>query len=157
MNAANEWRRGEYTIRDDAASVDVDAVAAFLHNESYWAQARPRDVIERSIENSIPFSIRYEPTGRLAGFTRVVTDRATFAWVCDVFVLPEHRGQGLSKWLLATVLAHPELQGLRQWVLATRDAHTLYEQFGFVRFDEETRSRFLRIYNGDSGAGATSP
>jgi GNAT superfamily N-acetyltransferase len=144
---SEEWRRGEFVISTEPARLDLDAIHAYISGESYWGQGRPRAVVERGIGNSMVFGLYHEPTGKQAGFVRVVTDRATFAWVCDVFVLEPYRGRGLSKWLLETMLAHPELQGLRQWVLATRDAHTLYEQFGFVRFDEETRQRFLRIYN----------
>ena len=144
---SEECRRGEFVISTDPTRLDLDVIHAFISGASYWGQGRPRDVVERGIANSMVFGLYHEPTGKQAGFVRVITDRATFAWVCDVFVLEPYRGQGLSKWLLETMLAHPELQGLRQWVLATRDAHTLYEQFGFVRFDEETRQRFLRIYN----------
>jgi GNAT superfamily N-acetyltransferase len=138
-----EWRRGEFVISTDPARLDIDTVHGYISGESYWGKGRPREVVERGIANSLVFGLYHEPSGKQAGFVRVVTDRATFAWVCDVFVLEPYRGQGLSKWLLATMLAHPELQGLRRWILATRDAHTLYEQFGFVRFDEETRQRFL--------------
>src|SRR5207244_2731083 len=96
----------------------------YLANQSYWAADRPLDVVRRSIENSLCFGL-YE-SGRQIGFTRVVTDRATFAWLCDVFVLPPHRGRGLSKWLLECVVGHPDLQGVRRLLLATRDAHDLY-------------------------------
>jgi len=144
---SDEWRRGEFVISTDPARLDLDAIHAYISGESYWGRGRPRDVVVRGIANSMVFGLYHEPTGKQAGFVRVITDRATFAWVCDVFVLEPYRGQGLSKWLLEAMLAHPDLQGLRQWILATRDAHTLYEQFGFVRFDEETRQRFLRIYN----------
>ena len=144
---SDEWRRGEFVISTDPARLDLDAIHAYISGESYWGKDRPRDVVVRGIANSMVFGLYHEPTGKQAGFVRVITDRATFAWVCDVFVLEPYRGQGLSKWLLEAMLAHPDLQGLRQWILATRDAHTLYEQFGFVRFDEETRQRFLRIYN----------
>jgi GNAT superfamily N-acetyltransferase len=142
---SQEWRCEEFVISTDPARLDIDVIHAFISGESYWGKGRPRDVVERGIVNSMVFGIYHEPTGRQAGFARVVTDKATFAWVCDVFVLEPYRGQGLSKWLLATVLAHPELQGLRRWILATRDAHTLYEKFGFVRFDEDMCQRFLSI------------
>ena len=86
-------------------------------------------MVRRSIDNSLPFGV-YRG-GELVGFARVVTDYATFAWLADVFILKEHRGRGLSKWLMEVILAHPELQGFRRWVLATKDAHELYRRFGF--------------------------
>ena len=114
-----EWQQGEYTISDDPARLDFDVIHGFLSGESYWARGRSRECVERSIENSLPFGV-YRADGRQVGFARVVTDRATFAWLADVFILPEERGRGLSKWLVECVLAHPELQNLRRWILATR-------------------------------------
>jgi GNAT superfamily N-acetyltransferase len=125
-----EWTRDGYTISDDPARVDVDAVHRYLHDESYWARGVPRDVVERSIAGSLPFGL-YAPDGSLAGFARVVTDRATYGYLADVFMLDAHRGAGLGVWLIEVVLSHPELQGLRRWVLFTEDAHGLYERFGF--------------------------
>jgi GNAT superfamily N-acetyltransferase len=125
-----EWTRDGYTISDDPARVDVDAVHRYLHDESYWARGVPRDVVERSIAGSLPFGL-YAPDGSLAGFARVVTDRATYGYLADVFMLDSHRGTGLGVWLVEVVLSHPELQGLRRWVLFTEDAHGLYERFGF--------------------------
>lgn len=123
------WASGEFTIDTDNARLDVDAVQAFLENDSYWAQTRTRDQTETAIANSICFGLYLGE--RQIGFARVVSDRATFAYIGDVYVLDEFRGQGLSKWLMETIIAHPELQGLRRWVLATRDAHGLYEKYGF--------------------------
>ncbi|MGI4875307.1 MAG: GNAT family N-acetyltransferase [Janthinobacterium lividum] len=120
-----------YTISTDPARLDVAAIHRFLSEESYWAKNIPLATVERAVANSLCFGV-YGPGGELAGFGRVVTDRATFAWLCDVFVLPPHRGQGLSKQLVAAVLAHPELQGLRRHLLATLDAHGLYEQAGYT-------------------------
>jgi GNAT superfamily N-acetyltransferase len=125
-----EWTRDGYTISDDPARVDVDAVHRYLHDESYWARGVPREVVERSIAGSLPFGL-YAPDGSLAGFARVVTDRATYGYLADVFMLDAHRGTGLGVWLVEVVLSHPELQGLRRWVLFTEDAHGLYERFGF--------------------------
>ena len=125
-----EWTRDGYTISDDPARVDVDAVHRYLSEESYWAPGVPRDVVERSIAGSLPFGL-YAPDGSLAGFARAVTDRAVFAYLADVFVLSEHRGRGFGVWLIQVVMEHPELQGLRRWVLYTEDAHGLYERFGF--------------------------
>jgi GNAT superfamily N-acetyltransferase len=126
-----EWSRGGYTISDERARLDQDVIYGFLSRESYWARGRSRGLIGRSIENSLPFGV-YRADGRQVGFARVVTDRATFAWLADVFVLPEERGRGLSKWLVECVLAHPELQNLRRWLLATRDAQGLYRRYGFA-------------------------
>ena len=119
-----------YTISDDPARLDLDVVHRYLSTVSYWAQGLPRGVFERSVAGSLCFGL-YEKEGQQAGFARVVTDRATFAWLADVFVLPAHRGRGLSKRLMAAILAHPELQRLRRFMLATWDAHGLYRQFGF--------------------------
>jgi GNAT superfamily N-acetyltransferase len=126
-----EWRQGEYTISDERSRLDFDVIHGFLGGESYWARGRSRERVERSVKNSLPFGL-YRGDGRQVGFARVVTDRATFAWLADVFVLPEERGRGLSKWLVECVLAHPELQGLRRWLLATRDAQGLYRRYGFT-------------------------
>jgi GNAT superfamily N-acetyltransferase len=125
-----QWSRGEFIISTDAARLDLGVIHEYLSTASYWARGRPREVVRRSIENSLPFGV-YQG-GRQAGFARVVTDYATFAWIADVFVLPEFRGQGLAKWLMAVMSEHPRLQGLRRWILATRDAQGLYAQFGFT-------------------------
>ena len=124
------WQRGEYTISTDPSRLDINLIHDFISNDSYWGRGRARDVVQRSIENSIVFGV-YERDQQV-GFARVVTDYATFAWVADVFVVPEHRGRGLSKWLMEIIIAHPKLQGFRRWVLATKDAHGLYERFGFI-------------------------
>jgi GNAT superfamily N-acetyltransferase len=119
---------GDYRIVVGAAAVDVDAVHAFLAT-SYWAEGIPRDLVARAVAGSLPFSLLHGD--RQVGFARVVTDRATYAYLADVYVLAAHRGRGLGRWLVATVLAHPDLQGLRRFMLATRDAHALYAAFGF--------------------------
>lgn len=124
-----EWQRGEYTISTDPQRLDVGKIHEFLSTEAYWAIGRSREIVERSIRNSLNFGL-YRGAQQV-GFARVVTDRATFAWLADVFILPAFRKQGLSKWLMTVVNAHPEVQGLRRWILATRDAHDLYRQFGF--------------------------
>jgi GNAT superfamily N-acetyltransferase len=115
-------------IDTDKGRMDVPLIHGFL-THSYWAKGIPIDVVRRSIEGSLCFGI-YE-TGQQVGFARVVSDYATFAYLADVFVLESHRGRGLSKRLMAAVVAHPQLQHLRRWLLATSDAHGLYEQFGF--------------------------
>ena len=117
-----------YEISCDPARLDLDVIHGFL-SQSYWAKAIPRALVEKSIQNSLCFGA-YQGAAQV-GFARIVTDKATFAYLCDVFVLPDHRGHGLSKALVTAIVAHPELQGLRRWNLVTIDAHGLYEQFGF--------------------------
>ena len=131
------WERGEYSISTDRARLDVPLIHEYLCNTSYWATGRSLEVVERSIENSLSFGI-YKGS-KQAGFARVVTDFATFAWIADVFVLPEHRGRGLSTWLMEVMMAHPQLQGFRRWVLSTKDAHGLYERFGFIKLHRPER------------------
>ena len=126
-----ELRHADYLISDDLERLDVDAVHAYLSRESYWAQGVSRDVVERSLQHSLCVGI-YTATGAQVGLVRVVTDYATFAWVCDVYVLEPHRKQGLSKAAMAAVVEHPRLKTLRRFTLATRDAHGLYAQFGFT-------------------------
>ena len=118
-----------YDISTDPTRLQPAAIHAYL-TRSYWSPGIPQEVVERAIANSLCFGI-YLGQAQV-GFARVVTDKATFAYLADVYVLEEHRGQGLSKRLVRTILAHPELQGLRRFLLATRDAHTLYAQFGFA-------------------------
>jgi GNAT superfamily N-acetyltransferase len=118
-----------YLITDDPARLDLDAICRLL-SETYWAAERSRDTIERSIRNSICFGLYHGPTQ--VGFARVVTDSATFSWICDVIIDPGHRSAGLGKWLVECVLAHPNVATTRK-MLRTRDAHGLYEQFGFIR------------------------
>ena len=124
------WERGDYLISTDRSRLDVELIHDFLSRRSYWANGRTLEIVQRSIENSLAFGIYKEDDQ--VGFARVVTDYATFAWVADVFVLPEHRGRDLSKWLMEVMLSHPQLQGFRRWVLATKDAHSLYARFGFI-------------------------
>jgi len=131
-----EWQRDEYLVTTDPARVDLDAVHGYLV-DSYWAKGIPRETVQRAIANSIPFSLL--AGDRLIGFARVVSDRATVAYLGDVFVLPEHRGHGLSVWLMECVAAHPELQGLRRWILLTRDAHALYEKSGWTSISKPDR------------------
>ena len=119
----------EYFISTESAWLDLELIHQFLSEHSYWAPGIPRDVVARSIANSLCFGVYAfgksapDPDRRQVGFARVATDRATFAYLADVFILPEHRGQGLSKRLMEAVLAHPDLQRLRRWMLATADAH----------------------------------
>ena len=125
----HEWQNGEFTISTDRKRLQIEAIYKFLSEDSYWANNRTREQTETAIKNSLPFGV-YKGENQI-GFARVVTDYATFAYLGDVYILEEFRGKGLSKWLMETIFNHPELQGLRRWVLATKDAHTLYEKFGF--------------------------
>lgn len=128
---ADEWRRGGYVISTDPSMLDLGAVHRFLQR-SYWAADRPLETVQRSVERSLNFGLYRAGDRFQVGFARVVTDFATFAWLCDVFIDEAHRGQGLGVWLMETVVGHPELQCLRLWMLGTRDAHELYEKIGFT-------------------------
>jgi len=127
MTMPDETREG-YTLSTDRSRLDVALIHEALSRRAYWAHGRPPEVVQRSIEHSLCFGI-YDAEG-LAAFARVVTDYATFAWLCDVFVLEEHRGRGLGKWLVEATVGHPDLEGLKLFVLATRDAHELYRRYG---------------------------
>jgi len=134
----NDRRREDgFSVSDDPSLLDIDVIHGFLTN-SYWAREIPRAIVERSVANSLSFGV-YAPgptaatNGPLVGFGRVMSDRATFAYLADVFILEPYRGLGLSKFLMESIIAHPELQGLRSWMLLTGDAHGLYEKFGFAR------------------------
>jgi GNAT superfamily N-acetyltransferase len=118
-----------YEIDTEKARLDRALIHGFLAR-SHWARGIPRAVVERAIDHSLAFGLYRD--GRQVGFARVVTDHATFAYLADVFVLPPERGQGLGRWLVETILAHPELQGLRRWLLGTRDAQGLYRRCGFA-------------------------
>ncbi len=129
---AEEWRRGEFVVSTDPSRLDVPAIHRWLSEESYWTRGVPLDVVRRGIEHSLNFGLYAGGGSRQAGLARIITDDATFAYVCDVFVFDEYRGRGLGVWLMECVAAHPRLQGLRRWMLGTKDAHGLYEKTGFT-------------------------
>ncbi len=131
------WTQGDFQITTDRTRIDVRTVYRYLSEDSYWARDIPLDVVERSMRHSTCFAVLHDD--ELAGFARVTSDRATFAYLGDVFVLPAYRGKGLSKWLMECIGGHPELQGLRRWMLATADAHGLYAQFGFTALKASER------------------
>ena len=139
---------GPITVDLDPARLDLAVVHGFLA-ESYWAKGIPLETVRRSIRNSLCFGL-YEAENQI-GFARVVSDRATFAYLADVFVLESHRGRGLGKLLMGAVVAHPDLQGLRRWMLATRDAHGLYAQYGFTPLP--VPERFMQLHDPDVYAG----
>jgi GNAT superfamily N-acetyltransferase len=120
-----------YDLSTDSARLDIDAIHAYL-SRSYWSPGIPREIVARAARHSLCFGVYETATGAQVGFTRVVTDHATFAYLCDVYVLEAHRGRGLSKWMMRECLAHPALTGARRAMLATRDAHGLYRKFGFA-------------------------
>jgi GNAT superfamily N-acetyltransferase len=132
-----EWKQGEFTISTDRNRLQIEAIHQFLSEESYWAQNRTKEQTITAIKNSLPFGV-YSGENQI-GFARVVTDYATFAYLGDVYILNEYRGRGLSKWLMETIVNHPDLQGFRRWVLATKDAHTLYEKYGFTPLKHPAR------------------
>lgn len=125
-----ETRREGFLISTDPERLQVGAILEYLVTESYWARNRTRLQLETVIENSLCFGV-YDGA-RQIGFARVVTDYATFAYLGDVYILPAYQRQGLGKWLMEEIVSHPRLQGFRRWVLATRDAHALYEKYGFT-------------------------
>jgi GNAT superfamily N-acetyltransferase len=131
----------DYVISTDRQRLDLRAIHSFLAEQSYWARGVTRETVEKSIANSIPFGAYRN--GEQVGFARVVTDRATFAWLADVYILESERGSGLGKALIACVMDHPDVSGVRRHLLATRDAHGLYARYGFGPL--ERTERFMVI------------
>ena len=132
-----DWKKGEFAISTERNRLQIEAIHKFLIEESYWAKERSFRQTETAIKNSLPFGV-YKGKN-LIGFARVVTDYATFAYLGDVFILEEYRGKGLRLWLMETIVNHTDLQGLRRWVLATKDAHALYEKYGFTALKHPER------------------
>jgi GNAT superfamily N-acetyltransferase len=135
---------GDYEFSTDKRRLDVDGIHAFL-TESYWAPGIPKAIVQHAIEGSMCFGVFHGAVQ--VGFARVITDKATFAYLADVFILDTHRGKGLSKRLMEYILAHPDLQGLRRFMLATNDAHGLYRRFGFT--EPKNPARFMEIVRPD--------
>ncbi|HEY1006817.1 MAG TPA: GNAT family N-acetyltransferase, partial [Sphingobacteriaceae bacterium] len=135
----------EIVISADPSRLDIPLIHRFLTEESYWAKGIPLETVERSIRNSMAFGV-YDGD-RQVGFARVITDRATFGYLADVFILPEYRGRGLAGRLVREILAHPELNGLRRWMLATADAHGVYRKAGFGELAKP--ERFMEISDPD--------
>lgn len=143
--------KGEYSIITDKNKMDIDFIHSFL-TVSYWAEGITKEIVSKSVNGSLCFGVfktdkEAVPAGRQVGFARMVTDEATFAYLADVFIDEDHRGKGLSKWLMEIILSYPGLQGLRRILLATRDAHGLYKQFGFTPLNNP--DRWMHIHNPD--------
>ena len=146
-----ETHKENFTISTDPARLDIDAVCDFL-TRAYWALGRPRERTERALDNSLAFGL-YDGD-RQIGLARVVSDYAVFAYLCDVFIHEDYRARGLGKWLIETVMSHPDLQGLRRWTLATRDAHGLYRQFGW--HDLQNPEKWMELFRPFPGEGRGS-
>lgn len=138
-------QQNEFLISTDGQKLDIPLIHTFLSGDSYWSQGIPLEAVERSLKHSLCFGLYHRE--QQIGFARVITDYATFAYVGDVFVVPAWRRKGLSKWLVQTILEHPELQGFRRWLLVTADAHGLYEQFGFTCITQP--EKFMQIHDPD--------
>ncbi|HKE40351.1 MAG TPA: GNAT family N-acetyltransferase [Casimicrobiaceae bacterium] len=154
--AGDNGDMASYEITYDPTRFDIGAIHGFL-SQTYWSPGVPRTVVERAMANSLCFGVFYD--GQQVGLARVVTDKATFAYLADVYILPEHRGKGLSLRLLETVFGHPDLQGLRRVLLATRDAHALYAKFGFKPLAAPDRIMELHnpnVYGSNSKPGPSS-
>ena len=138
-----------FKITDNKDDMDIDAIHEYL-SRSYWAKDVPKSVVTKAVENSLCFAVLAVDTndsnsyGKQVGFARLITDYATFAYLADVYILAEHRGNGLSKQLMATIVKHPQLQGLRRIMLATKDAHGLYEQYGFTALTDQ--AMFMQLW-----------
>jgi GNAT superfamily N-acetyltransferase len=150
VSLMSSWVNGTFTVTCDLSKMDLAVVTEFLAS-SYWAKGIPMATVEKSLAHSLCFALL--DGDRQVGFARVISDHATIAYLADVFVLSEYRGRGLSKWLMECIISHPELQNLRRWMLATRDAHGLYEKFGFTPLKRP--EVFMERHNPDVyGAGA---
>jgi len=135
-----------YKITTDQSEMNIDAIHQYL-SRSYWAENVPKHVVCKAIENSLCFGVLYveeDAKEQQVGFARLITDYATFAYLADVYILEQHRGQGLSKQMMQKIIAHPQLQGLRRMMLATQDAHGLYEQFGFTPLTDQ--AMFMQLW-----------
>lgn len=140
----NEWKRDHLLVTTDPARMDVDAIHAFLAR-AYWSTGIPRATVESAVRHSLCFGL-FDSTAQV-GLARLVTDHATFAYLCDVYVLESHRGRGLGQWLIECVMAHPSMSGLRRIMLVTNDAHELYRRFGFVEATDPQKLMEIRRPN----------
>ena len=146
------WHKEKFIISDEKHFLDADYIYDYLSNKSYWAENIPMEIVKKSIEGSFCFGVYHKENnalavGRQVGFARVITDKATFGYLADVFIDEDYRGNGLGKWLVETIISYSELQGLRGWMLRTKDAHGLYAKFGFVPVIDT--SRLMSMFNPD--------
>ena len=137
--------KNDFCISTDKSKLNIEVIHDYLSNESYWCKNVPFEKVKRSIEHSLNFGLYYKD--KQAGFARIVSDFTTVAYLGDVFILPGYRGLGHSKWMMETIMSHPDLQGLRRWILLTRDAHGLYKKFGWTEI--ENPARWMELYNKD--------
>lgn len=140
-----EIHEGEYTVSTDRSRLDINAIHDYLSSESYWSQNIPFDIVKQSVENSIPFGVYHGQ--QQIGFARVITDNALFGYLADVYILTPHRGKGLSKLLMRTIMDHPVIKGLRRLLLITSDAHGLYRQFGFTEIPNP--EKYMQVHIAD--------
>ena len=139
-----DFTKDGFIISTEKEKLDVDLIHSFL-NRTYWAEGISKEIIRRSIEGSLCFGV-FE-NHKQVGFARTITDKATFAYLADVFIIEEYRGRGLSKWLMEVIMSHPDLQGLRRMILATKDAHELYKKFGFTQLNNVDRWMHIHFPN----------
>lgn len=135
--------KNDFCISTDKNRLDIDSIHQFLSTKAYWCLNIPREKVQRAIENSLCFGIHHHE--KQIGFARIISDYATIAYLGDVYVMEDYRGKGLSKWLMETIMSHPNLQGLRRWILLTGDAHELYRQFGWTNIADP--SKWMELYN----------
>lgn len=136
-------KNDDYLISTDKKKLDIHAIHEFLSTKAYWCLNIPKEKVRISIENSFCFGVYHN--GKQIGFARLITDFSTIAYLGDVYILEDYRGKGISKWLMETVMSHPELQGLRRWILLTGDAHDLYRKFGWTEIADP--ARWMEIHN----------
>ena len=131
-----------YNISTDQSLLQFDAIYDYLNTQSYWAKGISKEKLQIAIQSSVCFGVYHQ--NKQVGFARVISDNSTFAYLADVFIIASHRKQGLSKWLMQTILAHPSFKDLRRWLLATADAQGLYAKFGFKSITQP--ERFMQIF-----------
>lgn len=137
--------RDEFSISNDKAKLDIDAIHEFLSTKAYWSLNIPKEKVQTAIQNSLCFGVYHNE--KQIGFARVVSDFSAIAYLGDVFILEEYRGKGLSKWLIENIMKHPNLQGLRRWILLTADAHELYRKFGWTDIEDPTK--WMNVHDKD--------
>lgn len=135
--------KGKFCLSTDKTKLDIDSIHQFLSTKAYWALNIPKDKVRTTIQNSLCFGVYIDE--KQIGFAKIISDFSTIAYLGDVYILEEYRGNGLSKWLIETIMAHPDLQGLRRWILLTGDAHGLYRRFGWTDIAEP--SKWMELHN----------